>query len=502
MYHSHSHNMSPACSSENSSCANSPYRDGLSSHSQYVRVNAEHIKENYMLKIKILDLETKVFNLEATVYELETSAANNRRDIDELFSRLTPTQDTKFKAFWLKFAAEKAATKKAAAEKVAAEKAAAEKVAAEKAAAEKVAAEKAAEAQVQLELEAAEKTAVEAQVQLELEAAEKAAAEAQVQLELEAVEKAAADKAAVEAQVQLELEAAEKAAAEAQVQLELEAVEKAAADKAAVEAQVQLELEAAEKAAADEAASLAAFRQDKAKKAENRRAAAEAATKRATVEQKNNCENDEILAQLCEQVVDLEDKKDFPLLGSGNWSSVARKAPVAPASAPAPAPVARSAPTASPASGEWLQLKEVLKGVLPKLSVTNFKGISPHSAIATQIWEKLKTNKSDTITFDDHSGIWLDNDHILIVKPFATDVQAHPIHPYIGKNFRGFTPKSGLKFIRNAIVNSGVYDKIRFYEEDKYKTLFILCKDPEANHRYMINMVNTGDNFFTKNFKN
>jgi hypothetical protein len=465
MYHSHSHNMSPACSSENSSCANSPYRDGLSSHSQYVRVNAEHIKENYMLKIKILDLETKVFNLEATVYELETSAANNRRDIDELFSRLTPTQDTKFKAFWLKFAAEKAATKKAAAEKVAAEKAAAEKVAAEKAAAEKVAAEKAAEAQVQLELEAAEKTAVEAQVQLELEAAEKAAAEAQVQLELEAVEKAAADKAAVEAQV-------------------------------------QLELEAAEKAAADEAASLAAFRQDKAKKAENRRAAAEAATKRATVEQKNNCENDEILAQLCEQVVDLEDKKDFPLLGSGNWSSVARKAPVAPASAPAPAPVARSAPTASPASGEWLQLKEVLKGVLPKLSVTNFKGISPHSAIATQIWEKLKTNKSDTITFDDHSGIWLDNDHILIVKPFATDVQAHPIHPYIGKNFRGFTPKSGLKFIRNAIVNSGVYDKIRFYEEDKYKTLFILCKDPEANHRYMINMVNTGDNFFTKNFKN
>ena len=258
---------------------------------------------------------------------------------------------------------------------------------------------------------------------------------------------------------------------------------------------------------------MAAFRQDEAKKAENRRAAAEAATKRATVEQENNCENDEILAQLSgqeenlddTQIVDLENHQDFPLLGSGIWSSVARTAPtpVAPVVRSAPTvPTAPTAPTASPASGEWLQLKEVLHEVLPKLNVTNFKGISPHSAIATQIWEKLKTNKSDTITFDDHSGIWLDNDHILIVKPFATDVQAHPIHPYIGKNFRGVMPKSGLKFIRKAILKSGVYNKIRFYKTDEYKTLFILCKDPEGNNRYMINMVNTGKDFFERKFKN
>ena len=139
--------------------------------------------------------------------------------------------------------------------------------------------------------------------------------------------------------------------------------------------------------------------------------------------------------------------------------------------------------------------------MLPHSSVTDFKGVSPHSAIGTHIWKELQTNICHNITDGDHSGIKLDDDHVLIVSKFATDVQAHPIHPYIGKNFRGVTPKSGLKFIRNAIVISGVYDKIRFYETDKYKTLFILSKDPDANQRYLINMVNTGENFFTKNFE-
>jgi len=435
---------SPAYSSENSSCANSPYCDGLSSHQQYVRVNAERIKENDMLKIKVCELEMTVRNLEGIVFDLEVSAANNRRDIDQLLSKLTPTvdtetelvQDTKLKAFFAKTATEKAA-------RLEAEKAA--RLEAEKAAADEAA---------------------------RLEAAR-----------LEA-EKAAADEAArLEADEAARLEA-EKAAADEAARLE---AEKAAADEAA-------RLEAARL----EAAAKTAFEQAEARKVEDRRSAAEAAKKRTTIPVED-CRSDGIIAQL--QVVDyiVENKEDFPQLDSGNWSSVARKAPT-----PAPTPAVRtaSAASAAPASrtrpGEWLQLKKVL----PKLSVTNFKGISPDSAIATQIWEKLKTNKSDTITFDDHSGIWLDNDHILIVKPFATDVQAHPIHPYIGKNFRGVTPKSGLKYIRDAIVNSGVYDKIRFYEEDKYKTLFILCKDPDANQRYLINMVNTGDNFFTKNFKN
>jgi len=479
----HRNMSSPAYSSENSSCANSPYCDGLSSHQQYVRVNAERIKENDMLKIKVCELEMTVRNLEGIVFDLEVSAANNRRDIDQLLSKLTPTvdtetelvQDTKLKAFFAKTATEKAA-------RLEAEKAA--RLEAEKAAADEAA---------RLE---AEKAAADEAARLE---AEKAAAEKAARLE---AEKAAADEAARLEAARLE---AEKAAADEAARLEADEAARLEAEKAAADEAARLE---AEKAAADEAARLeaarleaaakTAFEQAEARKVEDRRSAAEAAKKRTTIPVED-CRSDGIIAQL--QVVDyiVENKEDFPQLDSGNWSSVARKAPT-----PAPTPAVRtaSAASAAPASrtrpGEWLQLKKVL----PKLSVTNFKGISPDSAIATQIWEKLKTNKSDTITFDDHSGIWLDNDHILIVKPFATDVQAHPIHPYIGKNFRGVTPKSGLKYIRDAIVNSGVYDKIRFYEEDKYKTLFILCKDPDANQRYLINMVNTGDNFFTKNFKN
>jgi hypothetical protein len=458
----HRNMSSPAYSSENSSCANSPYCDGLSSHQQYVRVNAERIKENDMLKIKVCELEMTVRNLEGIVFDLEVSAANNRRDIDQLLSKLTPTVDT---------ATEKAARLEA--EKAAADEATrieAEKAASDEAArleAEKAASDEAARLE-------AEKAAADEAARLE---AEKAAADEAARLE---AEKAAADEA-----TRLE---AEKAAADEAARLE---AEKAAADEAA---RLEAEKAAADEAARLEAAAKTAFEQAEARKVEDRRSAAEAAKKRTTIPVED-CRSDGILAQL--QVVDyiVENKEDFPQLDSGNWSSVARKAPtpaVRTASAASAAPASRTRP------GEWLQLKEVL----PKLSVTNFKGISPDSAIATQIWEKLKTNKSDTITFDDHSGIWLDNDHILIVKPFATDVQAHPIHPYIGKNFRGVTPKSGLKFIRDAIVNSGVYDKIRFYEEDKYKTLFILCKDPDANQRYLINMVNTGDNFFTKNFKN
>jgi hypothetical protein len=140
--------------------------------------------------------------------------------------------------------------------------------------------------------------------------------------------------------------------------------------------------------------------------------------------------------------------------------------------------------------------------VLPHLSVTDFKGVSPNSAIATHIWKELQTNICHNITDGDHSGIKLDDDHVLIVSKSATDRQLQPIFPYVGKNFRGVTPKSGLKFIQRAILKSDVYDKIRFYDTDEKKTLFILCKDPEANQRYMINMVNTGDNFFEKIFKN
>ena len=371
-YMSYHRNMSsPAYSSENSSCANSPYCDGLSSHQQYVRVNAERIKENDMLKIKVCELEMTVRNLEGIVSDLEVSAANNRRDIDQLLSKLTPIVDTE--------------------------------------------------------------TAAEKAARLE---AEKAAA----------IEKAV--------------------------------VEKAAAD----------ELEAAAKTA---------FEQAEARKVEDRRSAVEAAKKRATIPVED-CRSDGILAQL--QVVDyiVENKEDFPLLDSGNWSSVARKAPT-----PAPTPAVRTAPAASsaPASrtrpGEWLKLKEVL----PHLSVTDFKGVSPNSAIATHIWKELQTNICHNITDGDHSGIKLDDDHVLIVSKSATDRQLQPIFPYVGKNFRGVTPKSGLKLIQKAILKSGVYDKIRFYDTDEKKTLFILCKDPEANQRYMINMVNTGENFFTKNFE-
>ena len=399
----HRNMSSPAYSSENSSCANSPYCDGLSSHQQYVRVNAERIKENDMLKIKVCELEMTVRNLEGIVSDLEVSAANNRRDIDQLLSKLTPTvdtetaliQDAKLKAFYAKTAAEKAA-------------------------------------------------------------AEKAAADEAARLE--------ADKAAV---------------------IEKAVVEKAAAD----------ELEAAAKTA---------FEQAEARKVEDRRSAAEAAKKRATITVED-CRSDGILARIVEVNYIVEDKEDFPPLDSGNWSSVARKAPAptpavrtAPAASAAPtAPTASTAPASRTRPEEWLQLKKVL----PHSSVTDFKGVSPNSAIATHIWKELQTNISDNITDGNYSGIKLDDDHVLIVSKFATDRQLKPIFPYVGKNFRGVTPKSGLKFIQKAILKSGVYDKIRFYDTDENKTLFILCKDPEANHRYLINMVNTGENFFTKNFE-
>ena len=199
------------------------------------------------------------------------------------------------------------------------------------------------------------------------------------------------------------------------------------------------------------------------------------------------------------------DENDFPGINSVVSKKVYKnvKRP-----APAPAPAVRNAPAASAESaaltrpGEWLKIKEVL----PHSSVTDFKGVSPTSAIATHIWEELQTNISNNITYGNHSGIKLDNDHVLIVSKSATNVKLdpthlHPIYPYVGKNFKGITPVTGLKFIRSAILKSGVYDKIHFYDTDEKKTLFILCKDPKANHRYLINMVNTGENFFTKNFE-